>query len=68
MPPSKQIAVNFVEIAYDGVLGPFLDGQEDTCRLVLMEDMLLSIRVRLQQLGERITTLRNLCGQQTCPI
>lgn len=31
-------AANFVQIIYDGVLGPFLDAQEDACGLVLMEN------------------------------
>ena len=38
MPPGRRIAIDFVEIVYDGVLGPFLDTQGDACRLVLMED------------------------------
>jgi hypothetical protein len=38
MPPSRRIAINFVQIVYDGVLGPFIDAQKDACRLVLMED------------------------------
>ena len=62
MPPNRRTAINFVEIVYDGVLGPFLDAQGDAPRLVLMEVVLLSIGVRLQQLEERITTLRNLYG------
>ena len=62
MPPDRRIAIDFVEIVYDGVLGPLLDVQGDTRRLVLMEDGALVHRVRLQQLGERFTTLRNLYG------
>ena len=38
MPPGRQTAIDFVEIVYDGVLGPFLDAQGDARRLVLMED------------------------------
>ena len=38
MPPGRQTAIDFVKIVYDGVLGPFLDAQWDTRRLVLMED------------------------------
>ena len=34
----QRTAIDFVEIAYNGVLGPFLDAQEDASRLVLMED------------------------------
>ena len=66
MPLDRRTAIDFVEIVCDGVLGPFLNAQGDARRLVLM--VLLSIGVRLQQLGEQITTLRNLYGQQTRPI
>ena len=38
MPLDRRIAIDFVEIVYDGVLGPFLDAQGDARRLVLMED------------------------------
>ena len=38
MLPCRRTAIDFVEIAYDGVLGPFLDAQGDARRLVLMED------------------------------
>jgi len=36
MPPRRRTAIDFVEIVYNGV--PFLDAQEDACRLMLMED------------------------------
>ena len=38
MPPSRQTTIDFVEILNNGFLGPFLDAQEDACRLMLMED------------------------------
>ena len=38
MPLGRRTAIDFVEIAYDGVLGPFLDTQGDAGSLVLMED------------------------------
>ena len=38
MPPGRRTAIDFVEIVYDGVLGPFLDAHEDASGLVLMED------------------------------
>ena len=38
MPLGRRTAIDFVEIVYDGVLGPFLDAQGDARRLVLMED------------------------------
>ena len=38
MPPIRQIVLEYVEIVYDGVLDPFLDAQEDACRLVFSKD------------------------------
>ena len=38
MPPDRRTTIDFVEIMYDGILGPFLDAQRDARRLVLIED------------------------------
>ena len=46
MPPDRQTAIDFVEIVYDGVLGPFLDAQGDA-RRCSWKMVLLSIGVRL---------------------
>jgi hypothetical protein len=37
MPPNRHIAIDYVEIVYDGVLGSFLKEQEGVCKVVLME-------------------------------
>jgi hypothetical protein len=41
VPPNRHIAVDNVEIVYDGVLGSFLEEQEGVCKVVLMEDSTL---------------------------
>jgi hypothetical protein len=38
MPLGRRTDVDFVQIVYNGVLGLFLDAQENDCRIVLMED------------------------------
>jgi transposase len=38
MPPGRRTAVDFVEIVYDGCLGPFLSKQDEDAGLILMED------------------------------
>jgi transposase len=38
MPPNQRIAIDYVEIVYDGVLDSFLEEQEGVCKVVLMED------------------------------
>lgn len=38
MPAGRRTAVDFVEIVYNGVLGPWLSTQENPANLVLMED------------------------------
>ena len=38
MPPGRRTAVDFVQLVYELTLGPFLDTQETSGKLVLMED------------------------------
>jgi hypothetical protein len=47
IPPDRHTVVNFVQIVYDVVLSPFLDVQEDACKLVLMEDGVLVHRSKV---------------------
>jgi hypothetical protein len=49
MPLGRHTVVNFIQIIYDGILGPFLDAQEDSYKLVLMEDGPPIHRVKVRQ-------------------
>jgi hypothetical protein len=47
MPPNRCIAVDYVEIIYDGVLCSFLEEYEGVCKDVLMEDGVLIYRSKV---------------------
>ena len=67
MPPSRQIAIDFVEIAYDGVLGSFLDAEEDARRLVLMEDGALVHRSKAPATWRENHKIEKLVWQANSP-